>query len=132
MSFSIPLHTLCREEYFVDKQYSARHIGSGDVEVLSTPAMILFMEITSLRCVEKYLPSEYTTVGTRVDVRHVNPAPVDQKITVEAEVVKVEDRRIEFRVKAFWRDILIGEGFHERYIVNRIKFIDKVRNLISQ
>ncbi len=128
---SIPVGFICRREYHVGKEHAAKHVGSGDVEVLSTPSMILFMEMTALKCVEDYLPPGYTTVGTAVNVKHLNPAPVDDHIVIEARVASVEGRKIVFEVKALWRDLVIGEGTHERYIVNREKFLNKVRNLVA-
>ena len=128
---SIPIGLLCREEYHVGEEHAAKHVGSGDVEVLSTPSMILFMEMTALKCVEKYLPSGYTTVGTAVNIKHLNPAPVNDRIVVETRVANVEGRKIVFEVKAIWRNLVIGEGIHERYIVNREKFLNKVKNLIA-
>ncbi len=128
---SIPVGTLCREEYHVGEEHAAKHVGSGDVEVLSTPSMILFMEMTALKCVEKYLPPGYTTVGTAVNVKHLNPAPVNDRIVVEVRVAGAEGRKIVFEVKALWKDIVIGEGIHERYIVDKERFLNKVKNLIA-
>ncbi len=128
---SIPTGVLCREEYHVGEEHAAKHVGSGDVEVLSTPSMILFMEMTALKCIEKYLPPRYTTVGTAVNVKHMNPAPVNDNIVIEARIASVEGRKIVFEVRALWRDLIIGEGTHERYVVDRERFLNKVRNLVT-
>ncbi len=127
--FNIPINIKCREEYLVEEKYTAKHIGSGDVEVLSTPSMILFMEQTALNCVQKYLPVKYTTVGIAVNIKHLKPVPKNEKVVVEAEITSIEGRKVIFNVKTLWKDQLIGEGIHERYIVDREKFIEKIKNL---
>ncbi len=127
--FNIPINIKCREEYLVEEKYTAKHIGSGDVEVLSTPSMILFMEQTALNCVQKYLPVKYTTVGIAVNIKHLKPVPKNEKVVVEAEITSIGGRKVIFNVKTLWKDQLIGEGIHERYIVDREKFIEKIKNL---
>ncbi len=129
--YSIPENVKCTKEYIVGKEHTASHIGSGEVEVLSTPSMIAFMEHTCLECVQRYLGERYTTVGTRVDVHHMKPAPIGAHIRVEAELVERSGRKLVFNVKAYWDNILIGEGVHERYIVDKEKFIKKVKELVS-
>jgi predicted thioesterase len=119
----------CSEEYTVTEEYVAKHISS-DISVLSTPAMILFMEKTSMRCAQQYLPEPYTTVGTSVNVRHLNPAPIGGVVRVVSRLLSINDRRLVFEVKAYYRDVLIGEGIHERFIVNREKFAERVKSLL--
>ncbi|MGC8983415.1 MAG: thioesterase family protein [Desulfurococcaceae archaeon] len=132
VSESVPVGISCTEEHYASEEHAARHVGSGDVAVLSTPSMIAFMERTSMNCVQKYLPRGYTTVGTVVNVRHLNPAPIGSKIRVESRLVEKDGRRLVFEVKAYWGDVLIGEGLHERFIVNREKFLEKLKKLAKQ
>jgi len=113
-------------------EHVAKGIGSGDVEVLSTPSMVMFMEVTAFRCVQGYLPEGYTTVGYSLDIKHLNPAPLGAEIDVEARLVAREGRRLVFSVRASWRGVVVGEGTHERYIVDRKRFLDKVRRLAGQ
>ena len=129
--YNIPLNLKCTREYMVGKEHTAHHIGSGDLEVLSTPSMIAFIEHTCLECVQKYLDEKHTTVGVYVGVKHLKPAPIGEKVRVEVEVVEVEGRRIKFNAKVFWKDMLIGEGLHERYIVDKEKFINKLKKLVG-
>lgn len=131
LDFNIPDGLECVEEYQVRDEHAAQHIGTGEIKVISTPSMILFMERTALKCVQRHLPEDYTTVGTYVEVRHLNPAPVNSVIRVNAKLIGKEGRRLIFEVKAFYKDTLIGEGRHERFIVNREKFLDKIRRLIE-
>mgnify|MGYP001772743448 CR=1 FL=1 len=118
-----------RRVFRVTDQHSAKFLGSGDVSVLSTPSMITFMEETCRRMVEGFLEEGDTTVGTRVDVSHLKPAPVGADVEVAAELIEVDGRRLKFRVEALWRDEKIGEGYHERFIVNRERFLSKIREL---
>ncbi len=110
----------------VTEDMAASFIGSGDVSVLSTPSMIALMETTARDLVQSHLPPEETTVGTAVNVRHLAPAPVGGEVTVKAKLVEVDRRRLVFEVKCLYGDTLVGEGTHERFIVNRQKFLSKL------
>ncbi|MEM1732931.1 MAG: thioesterase family protein [Desulfurococcaceae archaeon] len=132
MDIALPSDLLCEQEYQVREEHIASHIGSGNVFVLSTPSMIAFMEKTALECIQKYLPEGYTTVGVMVNVKHLNPAPVGSKIRVLAQLVKQDGRKVLFNVKAYWNTVLIGEGEHERFIINIEKFYEKVQSLIPR
>lgn len=131
-AFEIPNNVYCVDEYLVAEEHIASHIGSGDVGVLSTPSMIAFMERTSMKCIQRYLPSEYTTVGTLVNIRHLNPAPIGATVRVESKLISRENRKLIFEVRAFHEDLVIGEGVHERFIVNKEKFLEKLRKIISK
>jgi predicted thioesterase len=121
----------CVEEFLVTEEHTAKHLRSGAVRVLSTPSMILFMERTSHNCVQGLLPPGYSTVGIMVNIRHLNPAPVGATVRVTSRLVKVEGKRILFEVKATYRDLVIGEGVHERYIVSLEGFAEKLRRLLG-
>jgi len=86
--------------------------------VLATPLMILAMENAALNAIRNYLEPGETALGTAVDIRHIAATPVGQRVTAEAEVIQVEDRRIVFAVAA--RDDVeeIGKGTHERMVVD--------------
>jgi predicted thioesterase len=114
----------------VSEEHVAKHISS-DISVLSTPAMILFMERTSMKCAQQYLPEPYTTVGVAVNVRHLNPAPLGGVVRVFSKLLSIEGRRLVFEVRVYYRDVLIGEGLHERFIVNREKFIERVKSVLK-
>ena len=119
-------------EFEVKKEHLADFLSSGDVSVLSTPSMILFMEHTARLCVEEILNEGYTTVGTRVDVRHLAPAPLGAIIRVEAELITIEGRKLVFKVSAHWKNKLIGEGLHERYVINKKHFLEKLQKEIKE
>jgi len=104
---------------------TAAFYGSGLHEVFSTPAMIALMEGTSVRVVEKYLEEDEGTVGTEVNVRHLKSTPVGMEVTCTSELVKVDDRRLTFTVTVFNENEKIGEGTHERFIINNRRFREK-------
>ncbi len=116
--------------YKVSDEMAAGHIK--EVKVLSTPSMISLMEISSHKLVQNDIPNGYTTVGTRVCVSHKAPAPVGGLVTVKVRLVKVDGRRLVFDVKAYWKDVLIGEGEHERYVVNLEKFLNKLKGALGE
>ncbi|MEM4487806.1 MAG: thioesterase family protein [Desulfurococcaceae archaeon] len=129
IDFEIPIGSVCVDEFLVKEEHAARHIGSGEASVLSTPSMIAFIEKTSASCIHKHLPQEYTTVGTLVNVRHLKPAPIGSTIKVEAKIAARDGRRITCEVKAYFGDILIGEGIHERFIVHRGRFAERAKKV---
>lgn len=95
--------------------------------VLSTPVMILIMENAALNALKLYLEPGESAVGTRVDIRHVAATPAGQRVTGEAEVTKVEGRRIEFKVRAFDETEEIGHGTHERALVDLARITARLR-----
>ena len=113
--------------YTVRREHSASHVGSGEVEVLSTPSMILFIEETCRLHASKYLDEGQTTVGIHVDIYHVKPAPVGSEVTVEATLLNFDRKRLIYYAEVKYDDHLIGYGIHERYIVERSRFIEGVR-----
>ncbi len=127
----LPIGLELTKKYVVRSEDTAKFLGSGDVEVLSTPAMIAYMEHTALEAVQTYLPENLTTVGIRVDVKHLRPAPKGAEITVVAKLIQQDRRKLVFEVKAFWNEDLIGEGIHERFIVDREKFLSKLRDKLG-
>jgi fluoroacetyl-CoA thioesterase len=104
---------------------TAAFYGSGLHEVFSTPAMIALMEGTSLKVVEKYLENGEGTVGTEVNVRHLKSTPVGMEVTCTSVLINVDDRRLTFSVEAFNETEKIGEGTHERFIIDNDRFREK-------
>lgn len=117
-------------DYLLKKEHAAEHVGSGELEVLSTPSMIAFMEKTARECVKPKLPEGYVTVGSRINIRHLSPVPTREELKVTAQLTGIHGRRLTFKVKAEWRNEVIGEGQHERFIVNREKFLQKLEEKI--
>ncbi len=110
----------------VIEENTARHLGSGGVSVLATPRMILLMERAGVAAVDHLLPEGYRTVGAHLDVSHLAPTPVGLTVTARAELIEVDGRRLTFRVEAHDGVELVGEGTHQRYIVNVERFGQRV------
>ena len=115
-----------RREQTVTPEMSAARIGSGLVEVFATPMMVALIEQTCLESVLPYLEEGQGTVGTLVNVTHVSATPVGMRVWCESELVDVDRRRLVFRVKAYDEAGLIGEGTHERFIIDNAKFMEKL------
>lgn len=110
----------------VTEAVTATTMGSGDLPVLATPAMMALMENAAMLAVAPHLPEGSTTVGGHISASHIKPTPVGETVTATATVTKVDGKKIEFEVKAHWGDILLGEGTHLRFIVDREKFMSRL------
>jgi fluoroacetyl-CoA thioesterase len=118
-------------ELVVGEEHTAPSIGSGKVRVLATPVMINLIEAAALAAVEQSLPEHHQSLGTLLHVTHVAATPVGMRVRATAEVVRVEGRTIHFRVKAEDERELIGEGTHERVVVNVERFDQRVQAKVS-
>jgi len=110
----------------VEEKDSARVYGSGLVDVLSTPAMIAFMEKTCLELVEPYLEPGYGTVGSEVHVKHLKPTPIGNTIYCRAELIEVAGKKLTFQVEVNDSKGKVGEGTHVRYIIHTQSFMEKL------
>ncbi|MHA1917857.1 MAG: thioesterase family protein [Candidatus Ranarchaeia archaeon] len=123
MNLIIKENLVKEETYLVEDNHIAKFLGTGDVSVLSTPSMIRFMEQTCLIAVDSEIDKEYTTVGTKVCIYHLAAAPKGSKIKINIKLVLQEKRKLTFEVTAYWKNTKIGEGKHERFIINKKKFL---------
>ncbi len=114
-------------EILVGTRDTAHHVGSGKIKVLATPVMIMLLEEAALHAVEDLLPPGYQTVGTRLDVSHTAATPVGMRVTAHAEVTAVDGRKLTFRVWAEDEIEAIGEGTHERIVVEVERFDRRTR-----
>ena len=119
-------------ELIVGEQHTAPRIGSGRIRVLATPVMINLIEAAALAAVEQSLPEHHQSLGTHLDVTHVAATPVGMKVRATAEVIKVEGRTIFFRVRCDDERELIGEGTHERVVVNVERFDKRVQDKVKK
>lgn len=108
-------------ELIVDEHLTAIDIGSGDMPVLATPAMMALMENAAMIAVADNLPDGCTTVGGHIESSHVRPSKIGEKVCATAEVTNVEGKKIKFKVSAYSGETLIGEGTHLRFIVDKEK-----------
>jgi predicted thioesterase len=105
---------------------TAASVGAGGVKVFGTPMMIALMENASWHTVANDLDAGYVTVGTIVNVRHLAATPMGQHVRATAELIEIDGRRLVFKVEACDENQKIGEGQHERAIVNLERFLSRI------
>lgn len=105
---------------------TAVKFGSGGVRVFATPMMIALMEHAALNAVDLHLGEGFATVGLSLNVKHMAATPVGMKVTARAELLSIEGKKLTFKVEAFDEREKIGEGIHERYIIELSKFLERV------
>ncbi|AWI07381.1 thioesterase family protein [Clostridium drakei] len=127
MEFNVKEGMVSTREIYVTENNVASKLGSGNIDVFSTPSMIALMENTSKSCVDLHLPFGYTTVGIEVNVKHIKASSIGMKIRCEASLVKVDKKKLVFNVEAWDEKGKIGEGNHIRCIVNSEEFMKKVQ-----
>lgn len=110
----------------VDEGNIAGAVGSGNLKVYSTPSMIALIEGTCWKSVAEELSEGQSTVGTRLDVAHIGATPIGMEIRCESELVGIDRRRLVFKVEVFDDVEKVGEGTHERFIIDTEKFLGKV------
>lgn len=121
------LKGLCHSETLVVRhEDTAAVYGSGALEVFATPAMIALMEKTCLESVSDNIGEGNTTVGIAVNIKHLKASPVGALIRCDAKLVEVDRKRLVFEVKCFEGESLVGEGVHERFVVDSEKFMGKL------
>ena len=118
-------------EVLVGTRDTAPHIGSGKIKVLATPVMVMMMEEAALNAVEGLLPEGHQTVGTRLDITHTAATPVGMRVIATAQLVKVDGRKLTFRVSAEDEKEPISEGIHERIIVNVARFDKRAQDKVG-
>lgn len=112
----------------VEREDTAREVGSGDLLVYATPCMAALMEGAACEAISQALSDTQTTVGTVLNLEHLSATPVGMEVRAEAEVTAVEGKRITFAVRAFDEAGEIGRGTHQRVLVDSQKFLDKAYN----
>lgn len=122
---TIPVGAKGSTEKVVTHELTAAAIGSGTVEVFATPQMIAMMELASCNALAPYYEAGQSSVGTKLDVTHDAATPVGMRVRAEAEVLEVDRRRIVLRVAAYDEAGLIGQGTHERFLIDMEKFLAK-------
>jgi predicted thioesterase len=123
---NIPIGATLEHQLLVTADVAISFLELDDARVLATPQMIRYMEWTSRNLVLPLLEPGYDTVGTKVNISHLAAAPIGSMVTFKSEVIGLEDRRVLFKVSARTEDELIGEGTHERGIINVAKFATRL------
>ena len=106
----------------VDDTHTAKTVGSGDMEVLSTPIMIALMENAAMLAVAPELPDGYPTVGGHIDVSHIRPTHPGASIEAQATLTGIDGKKLYFDLQARQDETIIGHGKHIRFIVHKEKF----------
>ncbi len=127
MEINIPVGTKLEIKETVTKDKTAAVYGSGLLEVYATPAMIAFMEQTAYKSIEHLLPEGFGSVGISISAQHKKATLPGKEVRCESEVVKVENKRIFFKLTAHDETGEIGSGEHVRYIINNEKFISRLK-----
>lgn len=118
-------------EITVTKELCAGNIGSGELDVFATPALVALAEETAWKSVSPFLEEGQGTVGTKINISHVSATPVGMKVTCESELTETDRRRLVFNIKAYDEAGLIGEGTHERFIIDNERFLEKANSKSS-
>ncbi|MCX6029351.1 MAG: thioesterase family protein [Chloroflexi bacterium] len=127
MADQFPIGLIGEATTQVVPELTARHLGSGAVAVFATPEMVRLMERAAVNGLAPHLESGQQSVGTLVNVKHLAATPLGATVTARAELLAVDGRRLTFRVTAHDGADLIGEGFHERALIDLAKFEAKVK-----
>lgn len=120
----------CRAEksLVVGDEHTAARVGSGGLPVFATPQMVALMETAAVAAADPLLPRGYQTVGIQVNISHLAATPVGGKVTARAELVEIEGRKLIFRVEAYDEAGKIGEGTHQRFIIEVARFMQKAES----
>ena len=110
----------------VVQENTARHMGSGAVSVFATPEMVRLMERAAVNAIKEHLAPGQQSVGTMVNVKHLAATPLGATVTARAELISIEGRRLLFKVSAHDGTELIGEGMHERALIDLARFEQRV------
>ena len=131
MVLDVPVGSIGTTTVMVGEEHTAPRIGSGKIHVLATPVMINLFEAAALAACEHLLPAGHQSLGTHLDVSHIAATPIGMCATATAEVIGVEGRTIKFRLQARDERDIIGEGLHERVVVNVAKFDLRVQEKVA-
>ena len=115
-------------ELMVDGSVSATQAASGEMDVFGTPFVIALMEQTADKSVRAYLEEGCATVGTLVNIRHTAATPMGMKAYATSELIEVDGRRLVFKVAVFDEVGQVADGFHERFIIHKEKFMEKTES----
>mgnify|MGYP001272777749 CR=1 FL=1 len=111
----------------VVEENTAKIMKSGALPVFATPAMVALMEEASCMALKDYLEEGEGTVGIKLDISHIAPTALDDVVTAIATLDKIDGKKLDFSVKVFHGETLVGEGEHSRFIVNEEKFLAKLK-----
>lgn len=112
--------------YHPQLEHSAKNMGSGGLEVLSTPALVAFMENLAYEVLQENLPKGQSSVGTQMNIEHLVASPIHQTIRIQINEWKKEGRKHMFTLQAYANQTLLATAQHTRYIVDVERFLGKL------
>lgn len=121
----LPIGLKGQAETTVNERNTAAAMGSGLLPVFATPAMLALMENAAASSVQPFLDEGQGSVGTRLEVSHLAATPLGLRVRAESELLAVDRRKLRFAVRAWAGEELIGEGIHERFIIDNARFLEK-------
>ncbi len=127
MEINIPQRQKGEKETLVNETNTAKAYGSGLIDVFATPAMIALMENTAHSSIQDFLPQGMVTVGIEINVKHIKATPIGKTVKCNSYLEKVDGKRLYFTIEAFDQEGKIGEANHIRYIVDALKFAEKLK-----
>ena len=123
---------MTREEMFtVEGEHSAAHVGSGSARVLATPWLVAFMERTARNLLANVLPEGFSSVGVHVDLRHLAPSPIGSRVRSRVDVKAIQGVKVYFTVRLWDEQELVGEGTHQRVVIEEERFLRRVAGKIA-
>ena len=123
----IPVGVQREENLLVTGEVAINFIGPEEARVLSTPHLIGFLEMTSRNLIKQHLPAGHDSVGTLVNIRHIAATPIGMHVRLRSEIIEVDDRRVTCRVEAWDEREKVGEGTHERFVIDVERFAARVQ-----
>ncbi len=127
----LKIGTSYEKKFLVNKNDTALALGSGGEAVLATPRLVAWMENTAFEGVETSQPEDSTTVGTFIELKHLAASPVGVEIRIKATLVAIEKRALSFDIDAWDPVEKVGEAIHQRFIVDKGRFNEKVNKKLG-
>lgn len=115
------------QQYRVSEYQTALKMGSGDLEVLATPALVAMMENCAKILLAPELSADQTSVGFKMELKHLAPTAIGAEVKVISEIIEADSRKVSFSIKVFEGEQLIGEAYHQRVIVQTATFLKKMK-----
>jgi predicted thioesterase len=115
-----------KSEMIVKKEDLVSQLADVTVNVLSTPRLIQLLEAAAIEAIHEFIPTEKVSLGTEVKIKHLSPTPLGMKVTANAILKRVDKNRLFFLVDAFDELEKVAEGEHERVLVSKDRFLQKV------
>ena len=115
-----------KTEMVVKKEDLVSRLGGVEVDVLSTPRLIQLLEAAAIDAIQEYIPSDQLSLGAQVKIKHLSPTPLGMKVTAHALLKEVDKNRLFFLVDAYDERDKVAEGEHERILVSKERFLQKV------